>query len=464
MSTRFFVEFFILDSEGNEITSTAFREHESFNWKQEYFATAVEEETYHSRVFIGENQLPAMFIVQSIRKLGDLAGFLCAEVDLKNIWDLVDSITIGKEGNAFVVSSNGKLIAYKEKKRVFEQEDLSHIDVVTKVIQGEEGTAIFNTISGERVIGAYAFIQSLGWGIIIQQPIDEAFALARQQIFQVIIGMIISILVAVWIGIFMTRRIINPIKDLVIGAQRFADGDLAHRLEVYTNDELGILAEEFNIMAKKLSENQQKLRRAERLATLSKFAAMVSHEIRNPLNAISINMQVLKREFLKKKQNVESQLKYYDIVASEVKRVDNLINDFLTLSRPPRPNLKRQNLHQILDEVIISQQARALNQGARVERRYIEEEVRVNIDVDQIKQVFLNVILNSLEAIQGGGKLTIITQFDFTGTQTSSSIVKPLENSAVYITFQDTGSGIPQDKLKDVFEFYFTTKKKQARA
>ncbi len=103
--------------------------------------------------------------------------------------------------------------------------------------------------------------------------------------------------------------------------------------------------------------------RVERLAAMSKFATLVSHEIRNPLNSMNINMQILKREIERPKGDAEKKRKYYDIIISEIQRMDNLINNFLMISRPPRFDFLPNDLHDVLDEVILMHEVNARQQN-----------------------------------------------------------------------------------------------------
>ncbi len=102
-----------------------------------------------------------------------------------------------------------------------------------------------------------------------------------------------------------------------------------------TQDELAELAQEFNSMAGSLKKNQRELQRMERLAALSRFASLVSHEIRNPLNSMNINTQIAKRSFNRPDISPERKTKYLDVISSEITRINDLVTNFLTIARPP---------------------------------------------------------------------------------------------------------------------------------
>ena len=206
-------------------------------------------------------------------------------------------------------------------------------------------------------------------------------------------------------------------------------------------------------MAGSLLENQLKLRRVERLAAMSKFATLVSHEIRNPLNSMNINMQILKREMENPSGDSEKKQKYFNIITSEINRMENLIKNFLMISRPPRVDFLPNDLHSILDEVILMHKANAEQQNVRIKKEYYDRKVMANVDRDQMKQVFHNIIINAFQAMPEGGDLIIRTS------------IKRLRNRldqivrTIRIEFIDSGIGIPKDKIKDIFEVYYTMKK-----
>jgi signal transduction histidine kinase len=191
----------------------------------------------------------------------------------------------------------------------------------------------------------------------------------------------------------------------------------------------------------------------ERLEALSRFAALVSHEIRNPLNSMNINMQIIRRLIDRKEVSPERRIKYLEVISSEISRINDLVTNFLTIARPPELNLIRTDIHQILQEVILIQTARAASQGINIRHRFTPDSISGMFDYNQLKQVFHNIIINAFEAMEEGGTLFINT-----------SIINK-ENSArelkyyVRMEFKDTGVGIPREILRDVFEFYHTTKR-----
>jgi two-component system sporulation sensor kinase A len=222
---------------------------------------------------------------------------------------------------------------------------------------------------------------------------------------------------------------------------------------ILNNEEIALLAEEFNSMASSLLDNQSKLRRVERLAAMSKFATLVSHEIRNPLNSMNINMKILKREIDSPNGDAQKKQKYFKIISSEINRMDNLIKNFLMIARPPRFDFVRNDMHGILEEVILLHSENSNQQNVRIKKDFQDGKTIANVDRDQMKQVFHNLIINAFQAMPGGGELKIQTRLKIMDTSLDQNV------QFIRIKFLDNGVGIPEDKINEIFEVYFTMKR-----
>jgi len=448
-----FDRIFTIDTLGNEITTSDFGPHVATYADEEFFIQTVQGTDYSSSVNFNEDQEPFIIISYPIKQFEQIKGVLAAEIDLKSIWQLVDEIEVGESGGAFVVSEAGQLIAHRDKNKVIDRVEVIDRDIINDMRQTAESSRIFDSPEGVSMLGTFAHIEKFDWLIVIQQPIDEAFEVASTMLYQVFAFVGLVIIVAILIAYLLEKRITAPITTLIRGAKRYAEGDLDFRITIEKYEEIGVLAQEFNSMAASLLENQRKLRQIERLAAMSKFATLVSHEIRNPLNSMNINMQILKREMENSNGNAEKKQKYFDIIVSEIHRMDNLIKNFLMISRPPRFDFLPNNIHDILDTVILMHRANAEQQNVQIKRQFYQKKCLANVDHDQMMQVYHNIIINALQAMPGGGSLTIKTSRFGIKDETGKS------TSLARIEFTDTGMGIPADKVNDIFEIYYTMKK-----
>ncbi|MFQ5824616.1 MAG: ATP-binding protein [bacterium] len=450
----------ILDTLGNLITTTSFEEEVSGIFSNNSMSSTIQStilngQSYQSDVYVSEEHLPMLDIGEPIRWHNDIVGILYAVVDLKAMWDIVDENVVGENGEAFIFNKDGVYIAHSYRKNIYSKNLFHYQEIIDKIKRGEHGETIYKTDQNVEMVAAFAPIGNFGWGFMIQQPTYEAFEPAwrmRVRVFQSIVG---SVLLASLLAYFYTKWIVKPVDHLVSGMAHFSTGDFNYRIEKVGSDEIGTLSENFNEMADRLVEFQNTLKRTERFETLGKLASVLSHEIRNPLNSMVINMQILKRELSKDIVDKNKVDRFYEILATEIKRVDQLVTDFLLIARPPK--LKRTNvaLNEVLDEVVMMHVAKALKEGIRIEREYDEKSIYANVDLAKIRQVFLNLIINAVQAMPGGGKLKI-------GLRECDSILKSKQKGkekAVKISFIDTGHGIKKEDLNKIFDFYYSSNK-----
>lgn len=441
----------ILDDSGHILISTNAIE-DSERYRTESFITKARQgQDHQSDVYLNENQLPLINLAEPIRFYNEVSGILLAEVNLKEMWDLVDSSVVGNYGQAFVFDKNGRYIAHSDPKKVYLKEVFLEDGIRSDVKNNLNNQRTYINRDGIKMIAAYVTLHRMNWGVVIQQPIDEAFAIAAKMKIQIFLFVAISIILSSTIAYISTRRIVTPVNQLVSGIDKFSGGDLKYRIPTLGADEVSMLADRFNEMAEKLTIFQEKLKRSERLETLSKMASVLSHEIRNPLNAMVVNMQVMEREFNRPQPRIDKLHHYLGIVASEIQRVDDLVNNFLMATKPSKLDLKQVKIAQLIDDVIVAQQAEALHSGIRINRKYHIKDIDILIDEKKIRQVFLNVLLNAIQAMPGGGNITI--DLDLLNTTEEDE-----QFDWVVIKFYDTGKGIPKEHLVQIFDFYYSTK------
>ncbi|HHL72238.1 MAG TPA: HAMP domain-containing protein [Bacteroidetes bacterium] len=459
ISNPVFKELFIVDTQGRILVSTAMAnvsEQRSELGRPENIRRILAGEVVSTEVFILPESGPMMDMGERILDTFDQpVGALCGRVNLKELWalvdDLVDSKVLGETGAAFIVRADGRYIAHTDRQKVLAVEHFPEGDILRDILRGHSDSRVYTLQSGMETILAYAPIAAKNWGIILQQPTREAFATAREMRNMIFMLMLGSLAVASLIAFFYTRNILRPVDRLIDGINRISRGDLYHRIEPLGKDEISQLAEKFNDMSARLRNIQNQLKRTERLETLGKLASVLSHEIRNPLNSMVINMQIMRREYRKGDADTKKLDHYHKVVVSEVERVDDLVSNFLMIARPPKLELEECRLAEIIDEVLAVQQPVMLTQGIRSERRYKDENLRARVDRKKLKQVFLNILINAAQAMSGGGKLIVFLEktisYDPEGKRERARIV-----------FKDTGKGIPKEQQQKIFDFYYSTK------
>jgi two-component system NtrC family sensor kinase len=193
-----------------------------------------------------------------------------------------------------------------------------------------------------------------------------------------------------------------------------------------------------------LKRSKSYIRRADRLASLGTLTAGLAHEIRNPLVAIKTFTHLLPERI----DDQEFRDKFLQIASGEVDRISSLVTELLDFARTSDPKLEMENINIILDGMILLVSTETNKKQINVDKTYDFNLPFVEIDREQMKQVFLNILLNAIEATPEKGKITIRTR----------SFLKPGGEPYVQIEFTDTGCGIPSDQIEEIFNPFFTTK------
>jgi signal transduction histidine kinase len=194
---------------------------------------------------------------------------------------------------------------------------------------------------------------------------------------------------------------------------------------------------------KRLREMEEEFALKERLVSLGRLASGMAHEIRNPLNAISISVQRLKREFPPGDDKKAEYFQFVDIIRDELLRVDRIVEEFLLSTKAQAPFLI-DSLYEILEEVTIILGEKAREKGVTIVNG-VEREVRLPLQRERMKQAFYNIVLNGIEAAGEKGVVEISSKQGEAGVD-------------VYV--RDTGPGIKKEDLRAIFEYYYTTKDK----
>jgi len=216
---------------------------------------------YFSPVYFRKESEPYMTI--ALAGSGKESGVTAAEVNLKFIWDVVSQIRVGREGRAYVVDARGALIAHPDISLVLKKTDLSGLAQVREALRvGKTGVArplTAKDLEGHSVLAASAPVAPLGWSVLIEQPWAEVVEPLRASALRTGGLALFGVILAVLGSLILARRMSRPIQALQEGAARIGAGDLSHRLEVKTGDEIETLAEQFNTMTAQLRESYANL-------------------------------------------------------------------------------------------------------------------------------------------------------------------------------------------------------------
>lgn len=261
-------------------------------------------------------------------------------------------------------------------------------------------------------------------------------------------------LVGLGIIFVITFRMTKPIEQLTLAAKRIEEGDLQYRVSIHRDDEIGSLATAFDQMAerllqreKELKDSQAILRRTDRLSSLGLLTAGLAHEIRNPLVAIRTFTQLLPERY----EDAEFREGFQGLALKEVDRICGLINDLLSFARPSKPNVAPENINDVVDNIARILETQAKERGMAISREFSDSLPKVWIDREQMKQVFMNLILNAIQAMRDGGSIVLATRL-------SAKNETELTREYVQIEVRDNGVGIPPQDLEQIFDPFFTSK------
>ena len=194
-------------------------------------------------------------------------------------------------------------------------------------------------------------------------------------------------------------------------------------------------------------EMTRKLEKAERLSSLGQLAAGVAHEIRNPLNAISMASQRLKREFVPVEEEKSEEFNTITtVIRDEIRRLNGIIEEFLTFSKSRRLQLRENTVQDVLQKIVNLVSAEAAHNGVSIRTDWPDAPVVIPMDMDKLQQALLNLVKNAVESINGDGSVTIAIQ------QGEKGLVK--------IMIADTGCGLTPEEIERIFNPEYTTKEK----
>ena len=282
-------------------------------------------------------------------------------------------------------------------------------------------------------------------GILEQKYTD----IQNQAILAFIIISAIVVLFSIGLSYLLSRSISVPVHKLVIASKELANGNLDVKVDKTSNDEIGLLADAYNSMANALRERDEQLKEftrkkfmeSERLALIGQLAANVAHELNNPLQGIvTYSHLLLERNSLDNptKQSLQK-------IVVQANRSRDIIRGLLDFSRQRKPDKTLCNINNLLQESLSFLENQALMQNIQISTQIDEGLPSIVIDPSQVQRVFINMIVNAAEAMNGSGQLTMTTKQD-------------KDRGCIEITFSDTGMGIQEENLEKIFDPFFTTK------
>ncbi len=421
-----FSEVFFLNSGGEIIVSTT-KENEGrqelFNFTREFYTSPLE-----------KSPLSIVALVRSEEE--KLLGAVAGRVDLKGMGAIVEEkTTLGRTGEIYLVDKNYSFFSEHRFRELPLKKEV-RTQGIEECLKQKSVVALYENYKNIPVIGSYRWMPRRELCIVAEIEQAEAFApvyTLRRAI--VMVGSGIA-LVALLFVVFLSHTITLPILKLVGGAEEIGKGNLSHRIELKTGDELSLLASSFNAMVDSLQDAQKKIVQSEKLASLGQMAAGIAHEMNNPLANISLNAQMLMRD----SREGDQSMRRLKVIEENVDATARIVRNLLDFSRETKLRVAPVDVNALIIKALNS----VKHQLSRIEVvKNFGDLPEISADSAQLRQVFTNIITNACQAMPGGGRLTVTTR---------------ATKDNVEIKFADTGEGIPKENLGKIFDPFFTTR------
>ncbi|WP_440917943.1 ATP-binding protein [Candidatus Pelagibacter sp.] len=273
--------------------------------------------------------------------------------------------------------------------------------------------------------------------------------------FFIIYIIIVSLLlfISITIAIRFSSRFFRSINNLILASTEIGHGNLNTKVpEIKTDKDMEVLNKNFNSMISRLKNQQEKLIINERYKAWGNLSRKLAHEIKNPLTPIQLTIDRIRTKYSGQITNEDQQSfkENLKIINSQIKQIENLVNEFSDFARMPKPTLKRNNLVKLLSENI--KLLSEVNKSIEINLNKKDEEILLECDKEQISRVFINLIKNSIESIEQ----KVEKNPDF---KKKILIDISTNNDHILISMEDNGVGFDENNIKEILNPYYTTKK-----
>lgn len=522
-----------------------------------------------SEVQLTKDYLPYITFLAPMKILGSYKHALVVDVSLREIWDLVDDISIGESGRAFLVSKSGVLLAHTDKSRILTKLKDEDRESLPESLEAGGQIRIEPVNHAQTALRVYVCVDKTDWILVVEQLLEEAYGGLRIVLMETLALIAGCIVISLFASLLLAHSIGSRVGKLVEASNRIGSGEFDFLVETGTEDEFGRLAFSFNNMAKQLKERtrelqksekqyrlltenvydivfsvtgqgcfsfvnqrveeitgyavgevigksymrfvapenrriiveafrerlfrssqnsieleiecstkraknvtiearvvrvegesgskqyygvgrditekkriQERLVEAEKLSSIGELVSGVAHEINNPLLSIMGFSELALMEPDLRAETKENLKLVYD----ETKRIKRIVQNLLTFARRHVSEKKLCQLNQIIEDVLEVRKYEMISSNVEIVRELDPGLPLALVDSHQMRQVFLNIINNSLQAMkeaEGTKRLKVGTE---------------LQEDSIFVNFEDTGPGISQENISRVFDPFFTTK------
>lgn len=349
-----------------------------------------------------------------------------------------------------IINSDGEIIDSTNPDKIGKIKDVKKLETGVKTAPRKaEGASILSQRPYDVVVPVIVGDEHLGY-VQVNMLLDNIQNIQRSNFIKRLVATAMVFTVGIAFTIYLARRYTAPIHRLAEDFKKVSAGDLTVTFPVESKDEIGELAAAFNEMVEKLREREaleKRLYEAEHLSRVGQLASGIAHEIRNPLNYISLAIDHLRAEMNANCPERSAQMTdVADKIREEVRRANYMVVNFMNYGRPLKVRKSQVDYRELLERTLPVVQAKLTEQGAVVETQIEANLPPLWLDPELMRNCITNFLTNGAQAMPAGGTITL------------GAVMDPERDGWATLTFADQGVGIAEDDLEKIFQPYFTTK------
>jgi len=347
-----------------------------------------------------------------------------------------------------IISNEGEIINSTDPAKVGKRRDIKKMGKGLKASHNGKGISSMLQHPYDLVVPVIVGDEQLGY-VQINLLLDNIRDLQHDNFMKRLYATCLIFMFGIFLTIFLARKYTDPINRLAQGVKKVSAGDLSVTFPVESSDEIGELAESFNEMVAQLREREsleKRLNEAEHLSKVGQLASGIAHEIRNPLNYISLAIDHLKSEYLSVTADRREELETLtDKIKEEVRRANYMVLNFMNYGRPLKLRISKFSYAELISRALPLFQGKLAEQRIEVVTDLAPDLPLMEADQELMRNCLVNFITNGAQAMPVGGKITLGASFD-------------PETDSFCLTFSDEGTGILPEEMGKIFQPYFTTK------
>lgn len=374
---------------------------------------------------------------------------LTSEAEHSRLMDYLDKGRKKGINEINIIDTEGQIVDSSNPEKIGKRKDLRKLEKgVRKAPPSDRRATILTQKPYEVVVPVIVGDEHLGY-VQINMLLDNIRDIQRANFIRRLMATCMIFTVGIGCTIYLARRYTEPIHRLVEDFKKVSAGDLSVTFHVEGKDEIGELSLAFNEMVGKLKEREtleKRLYEAEHLSRVGQLASGIAHEIRNPLNYISLAIDHLRNELVGQCPNRADEVAALaDKVREEVRRANYMVVNFMNYGRPLKLRKVRISYSELLDRILPVLEDKLVEQRIAVVREVPDDLPELFIDAELLRNCITNFITNAMQAMPEGGRLMLRAELDEAP-------------GWVRLGFEDQGCGIAEEDLEKIFQPYFTTK------